>query len=310
MHGTARALTLLVAAAFPSAVSGTPCSNRTDDLPCLSVPPCGHAPPAVAAPFYVNGDAGLRLAAPQTSVAVCHNASGLKMVYQADDAHVVTPWTRCNDPVFTRSSTLEFFASPVHEATDNPIWYHEIDVAPSGVMWAGVSNNSKGNATTCDASAGDSCVPGTLACTGMQTFPPWDVGAQVRNTSSGWSASLFVPFAMFPGSFVSRGGASWPLWRLGLYRYAYPHGPDAGFSNYQLSAWSPTHTPSFHEPERFGVARLVDASGEPLPFPSAHAHAADDSSDQPRADGSRSARGHAPSTKWRAWRRRSRARVK
>ena len=295
---------LLLGAATSSAASDTPCSDRADNLPCLSVPPCGRAPPAVAAPFYVNGADGLTLATPQTSVAVCHNASGLRMVYEATDAHVITPWTHCNDPVFQRSSTLEFFASPVHEATDNPIWYHEIDAAPSGAMWAGVSNNSKGNATTCDASAGDSCAPGDLACNGTQTFPPWDgLGAQVQNTSSGWSSSLFVPFAVFPASFVSHGGASWPLWRLGLYRYAYPHGPDASFSNYQLSAWSPTHTPSFHEPERFGVARLVDANGQPLPFPPA------------RADGSRSARGHAPSiglpwAKWRAWRRRSRTRAK
>jgi hypothetical protein len=40
-------------------------------------------------------------------------------------------------------------------------------------------------------------------------------------------------------------------------RYDYPDGPNADFSNYELTAWSPTHSPSFHEPARFGIGYMV-----------------------------------------------------
>ena len=184
--------------------------GRSDDVPCLRVPPCGGgAPAAAAAPFYVSDAASKVLAAPQTKVAICHTASGLRVVYEGDDAHVVTPWTRCNDPVFERSSTFEFFASPVERPTDDPIWYHEIDGGPANVLWAGVSNNSKGNATTCDAAAGDACVAGNLNCSGAQTFPSAPgLRAVIANTSTGWRETLDVPFAAFPASFVGRGGVA------------------------------------------------------------------------------------------------------
>ena len=47
----------------------------------------------------------------------------------------------------------------------------------------------------------------------------------------------------------------WPWWRINFYRYDYPQGPGG---RYELTAWSPTHEPSFHVPSRFGVARLVE----------------------------------------------------
>ena len=49
----------------------------------------------------------------------------------------------------------------------------------------------------------------------------------------------------------------WRVWRVNFYRYDYPDGPNGDFSNYELTAWSPTHSPSFHEPSRFGVAVLI-----------------------------------------------------
>jgi hypothetical protein len=48
----------------------------------------------------------------------------------------------------------------------------------------------------------------------------------------------------------------WQLWRMNFYRYSYPSGPDAKYDNFELNAWSSTHDPSFHVPERFGVVVL------------------------------------------------------
>ena len=46
----------------------------------------------------------------------------------------------------------------------------------------------------------------------------------------------------------------WPHWRLNLFRYNFLHGtaPD----DYELDAWSPTHSPSFHDPRRFGYGHM------------------------------------------------------
>jgi hypothetical protein len=53
------------------------------------------------------------------------------------------------------------------------------------------------------------------------------------------------------------------VWRVNFYRYSYPDGPNAAFDNYELNAWSPTHGPSFHVPNRFGVI-VLDPPAEPF----------------------------------------------
>ena len=69
-----------------------------------------------------------------------------------------------------QSDVLEVFIAPVHDPTDNPQWYFELDASPSGVMWAGLSNNSRGNVSTC-VSADACAAAGTLPCSGRATFP-------------------------------------------------------------------------------------------------------------------------------------------
>ena len=260
---TGSATGLAIGSAVGSAVGSGSCSMRSDDVPCVHIPPC----PAVVtlSPFFLSTVEGHMPSKVLTVVTVCHLHTGLHIATSATDAHVITPWTVCDSPVFINSSMLEIFAAPVKSPTDDPQWYNEIDADPSGALWAGVSHNMKGNESGCDA-----CVPGVrYPCSGRDSFKPWSkygLGVEVTNTSDGWHSTLTMPFALF-GDFMSRGG-SWPLWRLNLYRYAYPDGPSPSFDNYELSAWSPTHDPSFHVPARFGVGMLVDSSGAPLPMPS------------------------------------------
>jgi len=158
---------------------------------------------------------------------------------------------------------------------------HRVDtwVAP---RWGGLINNTKGNSSTCVSELGCSGPSATLACTGLASFAHNMTVAAVNATDgASWATSLFIPWGIWAPQFQPAAAASsksgdgagavatraaaatgaslepWRLWRLNFYRYDYPDGPNAAFDNYELSAWSPTHSPSFHEPSRFGVAVLV-----------------------------------------------------
>lgn len=268
-------LVLAVLTAVVSPVLSFAC-GRTDDVPCLEIPNCakGHA---IATDFKVTNTNQTVPARQSTEFRLCHSAEGLHFRSNATDNHIFTPYTECNDEVFSHSDVLEVFAGPVHSPTDNPIWYHECDVAPSGATWLGLINNPRGNVSSCDeCHDGDN---GPLPCKGLNTFTGVDVKVTVHNDTSGnsWGHELFLPWNLFPAEFApktnptspmpcthdltaeciypkSTSPTPWPLWRLNMYRYDYPDGPDMP---YELSGWSSTHDPSFHVPARFGVAVLV-----------------------------------------------------
>ena len=89
-----------------------------------------------------------------------------------------------------------------------------------------------------------------------------------RTLVDAYETHLFIPWKLFAPEFRPtprgrRGDATsahdpWPLWRANFYRYDYPSGPNKAFDNYELTGWSPTHDPSFHVPERFGVLVFDD----------------------------------------------------
>jgi hypothetical protein len=155
--------------------------------------------------------------------------------------------------------------------------YYELDTSPSGAMWAGLINNTLGNSSTCVSVTGCPPQPGlglNLPCHGLATFPH-NLTVAVKNVTGGYTTRLFIPWSLFAPEFqpqvrnradvatsVNSIDASnmaaepWPLWRINFYRYDYPTGPNGDFSNYELTGWSPTHSPSFHEPSRFGVMVL------------------------------------------------------
>lgn len=290
------------------AAAASPCSDNPH-VPCVAIPPCDSAR-AKKRPLQLASPYG-RPTRQKTDGAVCWNSTGLLVSVDAAEAHVVSPYTTCNSPVFLGSCTFEFFISPVQHATDAPststcevepclraqrllptrrarlsdrplpgpcpaVNYFEINAAPSGAMFVQLNNNSLGNVSTC--SDREACRERKLDCEGRATYPPYSklgFGARPANTSSGWRNELFVPFGLFP-EFVSL-GRPWPAWRLNLYRYGYPDAPRRvpcdphwgarcqNFSNFELSAWSPTYDGSFHVPERFGVGFLVDDAGRTLP---------------------------------------------
>ena len=193
--------------------------GRTDDVPCLVVKSCSESTRATIRNFKLTNTAegNITAAVQKTRVQICHTSHGLRISFIARDNFIFSPYSRCNDPVFIRSDTLEAFIAPVRLPTDNPIWYWELDAAPTAALWVGVSQNPRGNASYClDPAA---CRPGALNCTGRNSFAPLPIALSTRSDPAAgeWRESLFVPFALFAAAGFPRG---WPLYRANFYRCA------------------------------------------------------------------------------------------
>ena len=243
----------------------------------VTVPRC----PATAAlgNWSLTAAATFEPPAQATHAALCHDGWGLHVSIDAEDRHVFSPWHKCNDQVFARSDVLEAFLAPVLRVTDAPQQYFELDTAPSGAMFGALVGNRDGTASTSIANPSilndPTCAPGRadadpwkssihdclLPCSGAADFPE-GLTASAANVSGGFRVRLSVPWGLFDDRFRPRpvgdrhADRPWPTWRINLYRYDYPPGPDANFSNYELSAWSPTHSGSFHVPSAFGYVHL------------------------------------------------------
>jgi hypothetical protein len=250
-----------------------PCSIRTDDVPCIHVGKCDAPIITEFGDFKVSNAVEDVPAVQSTNGNICYDSSGIHVFENATEAYIFSPYSTCNSEVilflyyfthclkqpikqvFIDSDVLEVFIAPVNSVSDNPEWYFELDASPSGAMWAGLIDNTKGNVSTCVSDSG--CLAaGNLPCTGVASFPH---NMTVTTTSGDgfWTTSLFIPWGIFAREFqFNDATGAWPTWRINFYRYDYPQGPNAAFSNYELTGWSPTHSPSFHEPARFGVLVL------------------------------------------------------
>lgn len=228
-------------------------------VPSLRVSACGSVKNGGGASFgnfkVTNTNAtNIQAANQSTDGEICWSNDGIHIEEVATDRYIFSPYTVCDSPVFVNSDVLEVFMAPVKSIHDNPTWYYELDLSPSGVLWAGLSNNSLGNTSYCPTSSGCS-KSGPLPCTGKSNFPSYGFQGKAANFStSSWGTKLFVPWTAFSEEFQMKGGKPWEMFRMNFYRYDYPNGPASG---YELSGWSPTFSGSFHVPERFGIIYLV-----------------------------------------------------
>jgi hypothetical protein len=195
--------------------------GRTDDVPCLIVHECSSDQRATITGFKLTNtpSGNATPAEQQTVVEICHTRHGLHISSRAHDRFIFSPYTHCNDPVFVQSDVLEAFIAPVRRPTDNPVWYWELDTAPTAALWLGLSRNPRGNASYCADPA--ACRPGVLNCTGRNSFAPVPVAVATYAdpANAAWGARLFVPFALFaPAGFPPR----WPLYRANFYRRPAP----------------------------------------------------------------------------------------
>jgi len=223
-----------------------PCDRVSSNVPCLTVPHCDNGTAKIS-DFKLTTAPGNVSATQQTVVEICADKNGLQLFTTAQDNHLFSPWTHCTDPVWQNGDVLEVFISPVLRTSDNPIWYHEVDTGNAGALWVSQIDNPKGNVSTCK-----NCKAGNLPCSGMADFSPLAIHAKATNHTGSWTVSLQLPWNMFPPEFPQTPNP-WGIWRANFYRYDYPNGPR---DSPELSGWSPTHNPSFHIPERFGILVL------------------------------------------------------
>eukprot|EP00658_Telonema_sp_P-2_P051404 TRINITY_DN3945_c0_g1_i2.p1 TRINITY_DN3945_c0_g1~~TRINITY_DN3945_c0_g1_i2.p1 ORF type:complete len:143 (-),score=20.57 TRINITY_DN3945_c0_g1_i2:341-769(-) len=116
--------------------------------------------------------------------------------------------------------------------------YTELDVGAQAGFWAGAIHNPTGHAPS-----------GTrlLDCNSS------GLSSSAEITASGWSAELYVPFALVQQELKETPS----VWRANFYRTDKPEGSAVQ----EFSAWSPTMAspPNFHVPSRFGVLILCSA---------------------------------------------------
>ena len=231
---------------------------------------------AVATDFKITTAMVNKAARYPTSVQICWSEAGFVInatLSTEGEPPVVSPWTTCNSEVWTEGEVFEFFAAPLPVgAGDNPEatapeWYIESDVSTQGALFVGLMNRTRGfdgphgvldTCTKCNelANVSEYFSP----CSSSDDFsasgnPGYSASTDVG--SMGWSANLTVPFSAF-ADFNAFDGAGVPKeWRLNFYRYTYPDGANQNFTNYELTGWSSTHSPTFHVPARFGFATLV-----------------------------------------------------
>lgn len=135
------------------------------------------------------------------------------------------PWSALTerDAPLWNEEVVEIFVDPIGDG----LGYFEIEVNPCGAI--------------CDL------VLRRIASGWRRDFA-WNCeGLAVRTEvrEDGWNAWVELPVL----SLVNESPAAGAGWRVNFYRIDRPGGPE---STRELSAWSPTFGPTFHDPRRFG----------------------------------------------------------
>jgi hypothetical protein len=237
--------------------------SRDFSIEILRCPADGPSVPLVDGYLLSTAPAGEYVEASQlTEAAICYNDAGFEVVFRAVEQNTFSTAAECMAPVWEHGCAMELFVAPVHDRWDVPSEYQEIDGAPSGAIWGSCINAADVCPGCANATEPTCAVPGAYECLGEELgrFTNGVVG-EAKQTGDGWKLRLSLPWSIFaawarPTSSGGRAIGPWAHWRLNLYRYNFHRGTAP--SDYELDAWSPTHSPTFHDPRRFGYARIGD----------------------------------------------------
>jgi len=232
------------------------------------IPRCGAGGDGIISGFLANDSPeGQYIDASQlTEAALCFTDEGLEVSFVARERNTFSDADQCNAPVWALGNAMELFIAPVRAAWDNPAEYHEIDGSPPGALW-GACIDAEDVCPGCANATERTCQEtGAFDCEGecLGRFTNGVVGVS-DITEDGWELRLQLPWNIFAEwarpTVVIGSVTPWPHWRINLYRYSYYRG--TGPEDFELDAWSPTHSSSFHDPRRFGFATMGDVAKGP-----------------------------------------------
>lgn len=151
----------------------------------------------------------------------------LRLTFDCLDTRPWATLTQRDGPLWTEE-VVEVFIDPVGDGAG----YFELEVNPLG--------------TVCDL------VLRRIASGWRREFG-WDcegLVAGAARTQQGWRAELAIPLLSLVNELPSAGSE----WRINFHRIDRPEGTQGPR---ELSSWSPTFGPTFHDPRRFGRLRFA-----------------------------------------------------
>jgi hypothetical protein len=148
-----------------------------------------------------------------------------RILFEATDRDPWATLTGRGAPLYTEE-VVEVFFDPVADLAG----YFEIEVNPlNAVLEVVIRRNPRG--LTKDF---------RWRCEGLRTA--------VMRTATGWAAELSIPFA----DVMNEPPRSGMRWRANFTRIDRPRGQER-----ELTAWSPTYSPTFHVPDCFGIVEFA-----------------------------------------------------
>jgi hypothetical protein len=186
-----------------------------------------HAPawrdlPPVDFRESVHGGAPLQ----GTRVRCAWDDAEFRVLFSCVDEHVWATLTKRDGPLW-EEEVVEVFVDPVGDALS----YFEFEVNPLNAVLDLVLRETR---------------------SGWKKDFSWDCEgfrSAVQRTNAGWDAELSIPF----GSIAAEPPMPGAEWRVNFCRIDRPLDVPR-----ELTAWSPTFLPTFHETRRFGRLRFVE----------------------------------------------------
>lgn len=145
------AITSVFTCRSASAASASPmtCADieKTFNLPCATVFPCGKTAGSAAITMLSSGSATARS---NSLVKICYIDKGLVISTQHNKQSFFSEngYNSCNDPIYNLDVSEIFIAPVLESQPDGPQCYNEIDVSPQNVMFeSGIYNPNLNHAS-------------------------------------------------------------------------------------------------------------------------------------------------------------------
>eukprot|EP01089_Gocevia_fonbrunei_P008439 TRINITY_DN20115_c0_g1_i1.p1 TRINITY_DN20115_c0_g1~~TRINITY_DN20115_c0_g1_i1.p1 ORF type:complete len:250 (+),score=34.64 TRINITY_DN20115_c0_g1_i1:70-819(+) len=184
---------------------------------------------------------GMSLPVQPSIIYLCWNESYLFVKFENTDNNIYNPFYNCNDDLY-KYDVNEFFVTPLGTVANTITNYIELEVSPTGALFAANVYNPRDTCTGIQ----DSLIP--CAATG--------IGYQAGKINGGWYSYLQVPWKLIDGVSMDEksvtGYPSQNVYRGNFFRIDTPQGGEK-----ELECWSPTFIACFHVPSDFGWLHLT-----------------------------------------------------